>query len=38
MKKIYLIILMILLLITTITTCTFVYISEKNNDTTIPTA
>lgn len=37
MKKIYLIILMILLLITTITTCTFVYISEKNNDTTIPT-
>lgn len=37
MKKIYLIILIILLLITTITTCTFVYIREKNNDTTIPT-
>ena len=36
MKKFYLIILIVILLISSIATCTFVYISEKNNDNTIP--
>ena len=37
MKKFYLIVFIVILLISSIATCSFVYISEKDKDNTIPT-